>query len=287
MIPFYKGGVYVTEPSEFISLGELLNMIWNPPQELKDHILKIHEAANNNNEKLKHKLKAQLPFFTPAVNCSLRKYENINYFTQIMPFDFDKLSHEDAIKLKHELIKYPFVIASWLSSSGKGVRGLVAIPQCKTIHEYKLRFKALQQKFKIYNGFDMACQNPVLPLFYSYDYDMCITSDFDYFTDKYVESKLPKVQNIRIYSSYDDENKVIDIISNRFNKIVDQGHYIVRAASYAMGGYVAAGYIMESTAIDVIDRLIDNHSYLLEKTDTYKKTIRTMIKKGQSEKLEL
>lgn len=287
MIPYYIGGVYETVPKGTIDLCQFIVNIAIPSPEQVAQVDEIQRASKAGNEELKQKLKTKLPFYTPAINCTYRRYVDITNFTGLMPVDFDKLDPHDAISLREELMTYPFVIAAWLSASGRGVRGLVYIPICKNEVEYKSRFKALAEVFSIYDGWDNAPQNAVLPLFYSYDREMITNADFTTFTDIYTYKELPRKQNIKIYSDSDDEDHVINIITKNINKITTTGHFILRSASYAMGGYVGMNYISESKAVEVMDHLICNNPYLSQKPSVYKKTAREMIFKGQEQPLSL
>jgi hypothetical protein len=288
MIPYYIGGVYETIPKGTIDLREFIVNISIPSPAQVAQVNEIQRASKAGNEELKQKLKTKLPFFTPAINCTQRRYANITHFTGLMPVDFDKLEPQDAKGLRTQLMKHPYVIAAWLSASGTGVRGLVNVPICQNELEYKARFKALAEQMSIYEGWDNAPQNAVLPLFYSYDREMITNADFTTFTDIYIHRDPPRDETIRIYTNGDDDEKhVVNIIKKKIDSISTTGHYTLRSASYALGGYVGEGYISEKYAIDLMDQLIDQHSYLKIKATTYKKTARTMISQGKDSPLKL
>lgn len=287
MIPYYIGGVYETIPKGTIDLWDFIVNIAIPSSAQITQVDEIQRASKAGNEELKQKLKTKLPFYTPAINCTQRRYANITHFTGLMPVDFDKLDPQDAIDLRSELMTYPFVMAAWRSASGRGVRGLVHVPICKNEIEYKARFKALAEVLSIYDGWDNAPQNAVLPLFYSYDRDMMTNEHFTTFTDIYTYKEPPRKEKIKIYSNNDDEAHVINIIKSNISKITTTGHFILRSASYAMGGYVGMNYISQEKAIDIMDKLIDGNAYLSQKPSVYKKTARDMIIKGQEQPLSL
>jgi len=288
MILYYIGGVFQTIPKGQISFTDFLVKIAKPTPQLKAQVDEVQKASRDENEELKAQLKTKLPFFTPAIICTRRRYQDITNFTGLMPVDFDKLKPNDAKGLRTQLMKHPYVIAAWVSASGTGVRGLVNVPICQNELEYKARFKALAEQMSIYEGWDNAPQNPVLPLFYSYDYDMVTNANFTTFTDIYIHRDPPRDETIRIYTNGDDdEQHVVNIIKKKIDSITTTGHYTLRSASYALGGYVGQGYISESDAIGLIEQLIDQHSYLKIKATTYKKTARTMISQGKQSPLEL
>lgn len=288
IIPYYTGGVFETVPKGQISLKDFLLKISLPPKDLTNRVDAIQKASQEGNKELKGQLKMKLPFFTPAINCTARRYQDIKHFTGLMPVDFDNLEQSEAKYLRKQLMSHSYFIAAWLSASGKGVRGLVHVPICQNEVEYKARFKALSEDLSIYRGWDMAPQNCVLPLFYSYDYDMITNADFTTFTDIYMHRDPPRDEKIRIYTNgSDDEQHVINIITKKISSITTSGHFILRAASYAMGGYVGEGYISEDNANNVIHQLIDGHSYLKTKASVYKKTATEMISKGAQSPLTL
>lgn len=288
MIPYYIGGVYETVPKGTIDLCQFIVNIAIPSPEQVAQVDEIQRASKAGNEELKQNFKTKLPFYTPAINCTQRRYVDITNFTGLMPVDFDKLDPHDAISLREELMTYPFVIAAWLSASGRGVRGLVHVPICKNEVEYKARFKALAEVLSIYEGWDNAPQNAVLPLFYSYDYDIVTNANFTTFKDIYIHRDPPRDETIRIYTNGDDdEQHVVNIIKKKIESITTTGHYTLRSASYALGGYVGEGYISEKDAIGLMDQLIDQHSYLKIKATTYKKTALTMISQGKDSPLKL
>lgn len=283
MIPYYTGSIFETKPIGTIDLKTLIRRIKNPKPEVKQLVDRIQSADGT----LKAKLKTQLPFFTPAINCSSRCYTAINHFTGLMPFDFDKLGRTDAEGLKRELISYPYVIATWLSSSGEGVRGLVSVPVCVDTNEYKKRFKALQNKWSIYRNFDPAPQNAVLPLFYSYDYDLLYNEEWVNFTEIHETKPMPNVEKIILYGVDSNAKAVHTIAKKKIDTITDAGHYTLRAVSYAVGGYVAQGYVTQQKAIEIMENLIDRNSYLKLKASTYKRTAKEMILAGQKNPLSI
>jgi hypothetical protein len=271
----------------FITAEIWLDRIRNPKPGMVQLIEKIRSTTNETDKAI---LKAKLPSVTPAVLMDKgvpRSYKSIKDFTGIMMVDFDKISYADQFR-EYLFIRYPFIIATWLSSSGKGVRGMVKVPKCKDTDEFKMRFTALQKLLGVYDGFDSAPKNSVLPLFYSIDkYAFVDLERTEIFREYYIEPtqeckpvdwRLP--DNNKSKFAYLNIQKAID-------KITDNGHPQLRAAAYSLGGYVAAGYIAYNDAIDYINQLIESNKYLSQKKDVYKTTAKTMINKGQSEPLTI
>jgi len=120
------------------------------------------------------------------------------------------------------------------------------------------------------------------------DDDILMNSNFSTFT-KIKEPELPtkresfkKSENIT-----DSERFVFNVIKKKIDTIDKEGHPILRAAAFTLGGYVGSNYIQKSDAIDMIDNLIENNLYLNKKPSGYKKTARQMIEKGASQPIKL
>lgn len=271
-----------------VSLCIWLNRIRTPSQKMVDAISLVRKARN---EAEKSEYKSKLPSVTPATyfdKGSSRRYDNIKGFTGIAMLDFDKI--ENAPEFRDYLFDtYEFIVASWLSSSGKGCRAIVRIPVSKSTDEFKLRFKAIEKVFRQYYGFDTATKNCVLPLYYSIDAEIKFNLHRnEVFTD--IVSPPPITEPAPVDWKKPSEYKAKWAMSNTekaIGKITDNGHpQLVKAAS-ALGGYVGAGYLNESEAIGFINALIDSNAYLSIKPDVYKKTAIQMIKKGQLNPLTL
>jgi len=230
----------------------------------------------------------------------------------LMPLDFDKLSGKDeAVELKKALFDtFDFIICVWLSSSGKGVRALAKIPVVNSVEEYKMHYHAfwfnIGQHMK---GFDIAPQNPVLPLFLSIDNDLLYRFDCNTYTDvfdkeqydtnknriEYLIKQSKRTQWIESISKTGnldtgDKRPLIKwIINKKLNSITDAGHPILRAIAYAVGGYVGSGYLSFYEAESILHDAIDNHSYLgnKKKAPTYKCTATTMLQQGQKNPLKI
>jgi len=284
MIQYFNGGITNTTPNGTVAIGELFMAIMRPNKEMKALLERIQHAAAIQDEKLKHDLKKKLPYYVTAAQVARRCYEDIVQFTGFMPVDFDKLTPTDAVALKYELMKHSFVMGAWLSSSKKGVRALVHVPISKSVEEYKKRFFALKDEFSIYSGFDIMLQSPIQAMYYSMDDDILMNSNFSTFT-KILDEKLPVTkENYKddLVLLKDSEKIIYNIIYKKLESITDQGHPILRAAAYTLGGYVGGDYISRSDAVDMIEKLIINNSYLNKKPSVYLKTAIQMIDAGIS-----
>jgi hypothetical protein len=287
---YYESDIKSTKPLGDVGLKYWINSMVKPKEKFESVFLAIEEASKNQNKAEKDKLKRQLYYFTPCVKIkNQRKYINIVSFTGLMTIDFDGLEADYAIEFKNALFnEYKFIICAWLSASKKGVRALIKIPIANDVKEFKEYFNAIEQELGIYKGFDKAPQNCVLPMFMSYDKDILYREDYCTWVKKYTPYIKPIIQQ---YFINGDSTTIEKIIYSAVNKITSNGHPQLRAVSYALGGYVSAEYISEQDAMYLINKCIDSNAYLSRRTngmnmsEVYKATAKTMVLKGQNEKL--
>ena len=281
---YYENDIKNPVPVGFITLPRFLETIQNPRPETAQLFVDINLADERGDIATKQALKSKLYYFTPAVVLNgRRKYSHIIRFTGLMVLDFDHINNAEDFK-QYLFNEYPFILAAWLSASKKGVRALVKIPVCKNPDEFKARFAAITEVLGIYNGFDAAPKNCVLPLFLSYDRKLLTRADAGEFIAILYPPEPAVVKNYVVT----DKTSVIEKITlNNINKITNTGHTILRATSYALGGYVGAGYIDLNHAIKIINEMIDCNAYLRQKSSIYKETAKTMINKGAANPLYL
>ena len=273
-------------------LKGLIMDIMNPDEITLCIIDEIRECTD---DKEKHRLKAQLKGYTPAVLLKdRRRLVNIVSFSGLMSLDFDKLPDKQyAIELKQFIFnEYPFIYCSWLSASGKGVRAIVNIDQPKDKADYQAMFASVKHDcmadYEFINYFDNAPKNVVLPLYQSYDPDILVRDVAEVYTKRYIETApIPVSYPPLEKPDSDDHFHVQNITRSAIDKITDNGHPQLRGASFALGGYVGAGYISEYDAINLIYRLIETNDYLSKKHEVYKKTAVEMIRQGTRKPLYL
>ena len=284
---YYPGKVTSNNPLGYISLEKFIQVNKSPSNRLKDIFRKIREAETDGDEKLKAYLKQNnLYYFTPCVHIDkLRRYNNIICFTGLLVLDFDHI--DNAVDFKEYLfLTYLFIMAAWLSPSRRGVKALVSIPIVITVDQFKEFYFGIANEMDQYKGFDGSGQNPVLPLFQSYDPDLLYRSDCTTWTEKGIkldELKLNRVKTAPVKVEYSDYNRdrVVKVITKSVNKISDNGHPQLRSAAIVLGGYVASGYIDRSEAEQLINNLIEDNNYLKKGIPGYKKTAKWGINKGQ------
>lgn len=287
---YYPSNVKVTNPIGSISLLSYLSAIKEPKQEIVSIFKKIEVAALNNDLKAKQELKSKLYYFTPCVNTDGlgRKYDNITSWTGLMVVDIDGLDKELAVEFKKYLFdKYKFFVALFLSASKKGIKGIVRIPVCSSIEEFKSYFYGLMDEFQYYKGIDFSSKNCMLPNYLTYDTDLLYRLDAEVWDKKGIqigEVDTSKAVDFKPFENIveDDKKRCIEIIKSKIDAIIDNGHGQVVAAATLLGGFIGGGYINQTEAENVIKGLISSNHYLSKGTYGYIKTALTMINKGIS-----
>ena len=285
---YFSGNIKDINPKGFVTLNQFIEAQRNPKEDTQNLIAKI-AAAKDSMEK--GELKKRLFYFTPSVIVGGgRSYSNISKFTKLLVLDFDHV--DNATRLRDVLYEqYSFIIASWVSPSRKGVKCLVSIPECSTVAEFKAYYWGLYQEMCIYAGLDTTGQNPVLPLFLSFDKDIRVREDYSTWEGKGTNpsefTHSPKVVASSFKTSDRKKRNVVAIIESIISKASGNGHPTVRTASLMIGGYAGYGYLTEVEANDIMIVLINGNDYLSKKAAGYRKTAREFINKGMEKPLEL
>lgn len=284
---YYSAAIEDTAALGFLGLDTFIEKTRSPKEEVKIKFEKLETA----NGKEKDDIKKTLYYFTPSVKVRRKRiYADIYEFTGYLVLDFDKLN--DAALFKKYLFEtYDFIICAYISPSKRGVKALCKIPVVNTIEEYKKIFYAIADEMEQYEGFDSSNQNPVLPLFGSYDDEILSRTDYTVFNRKgmkfneYDYSVVEAPKEIKPESWH--KERVEKKIRNLMSRINDNGHPQVVATALVAGGYSAASYISEYEAEQLLIAEISNNAYLKKGTQGYIKTMRRFLKEGQRKPIYL
>ncbi len=288
----YKQPITNITPKKLISLDAFQEFTKQPPIGIINTFNQIATAESAGDTKLKAELKQRnLFYFTPCVIVDpTRNYANIKDFTGLLVLDWDHINN--ATDFKTFLFdEYKCIIAVWLSPSRRGVKALVKIPVVPTVEEFKEYYYGIASEMEVFNGFDPSGQNAVLPLFQSLDPDLLSRDDPDTWTQKGIKrndfAASSVSRTLKIDPTDKDKQTIVKIINTGFDNIINFGHPPLRSLCICIGGYIAAGYISEYEAIQMISSKIENHKYLKKGPKGYIKTAQWAIKTGQSKPLTL
>lgn len=285
---YFKNGIKGSKPLGLVTLDYFLNSIKNPNEITKRIFITIQTADPKERGKLKQ---SELYYFTPCVLLDGgRKYADIIQFNGLLVLDFDKI--DDAIGFRdHLFIQHEYIIAAWISPSGRGVKALVSIPVVKTTEEFKELHYGITNVMKHYNGWDDTSKNCVLPLFQCWDSSLLYRAEPAVWT---IKAKDPKQHQYKVEKPIVPVNikstdglTVVKILKTMIGNINGDGHPQVRRAGLIAGGYVASGYIGQAEAEDLLAMLIRGNSYLQKNIKGYIKTAKHFISEGMKSQLTL
>jgi hypothetical protein len=285
---YFPSKIWEARPLGEVSLRQFIDSHKKPKPEIAEVFRKIKEAAKIGDLKTKDTLKQNHLFsFVPSVKLDGkgRCYENVIGFNPIMVVEFDKISHAEELKV--DLFKrLKCIVAAYISPSRRGVKFLVRIPIPKSIEDYKAYWCGLAYHLSKFEGFDPANFNAVLPMFLSYDTEILVREDAEEWTERggKEDSFKPFVGEFTPPENLtkQDTQEVVGLITYLINKIEDNGHYQVIAASSLLGGFVAGGYVEFDDGLELLYELIESNSYLSKNIKGYKKTAQTMLQKGMN-----
>ena len=292
---YYSGNIYKSNAVGIITLEQFIAVHQFPTQDTTNLLKLINESAKLKDLKTKRVLKQKLYAFTPTVlikSGDARKYDNIYNWTGLMQVDFDCIeTTKEAIQIKEHIFEnYKEIVCAYLSPSKLGVKCLLrtVIPENK--EHYKALHQGMANTFEEYGYLDLATNNAMLPLFLSEDEDILwreiddcpAWGQEDWSKPNYVQ--LNDIQNPNFNTSDVDGkyfyNKVVRITTTRIGNIIDNGHPQVRSTALILGSRVAANYINESQARDLMITLIYENNYLQKGLPGYLDTAAWAITMG-------
>ena len=291
---FYPANIESIRPIGNLKLYDYLKAIKNPQPKTVEIFKEIEKASLAGDKKLKAELKSKLYYFLPCVTTDGkgRSYQNITGFTGLMIVDLDNLEPEFAKEMKQYLFEtYPFVIASFLSASKKGVKLIIRVPVVKSIELFKSLFYGLMDEWQYYRGIDFSSKNAVLANYLTYDTELLYRLNatewnkegiqLDEF--KAFEGDIEPLEDV----TEEDVNKIKFILKRMFSLITDSGHLTVRSAGLLGGGWVASGYMSYDDMKEYLFELIEDTDYLHKSLKTYKTTCVQMLDRGMSAPIKL
>lgn len=286
---YFPANIETVKPIGTVSLFNYLKAIKNPQPHIVEIFKEIEKASLAGDKKLKDELKSKLYYFLPCVELDGegRSYKNVIGFSGLMIVDLDNLEVEFAKEVKEHLFyTYPFVIASFLSASKKGVKLLINIPKVNSIDEFKRLFYGLMSEWQYYKGMDFTPKNCVLANYLTYDRELLYRLDATKWTREGIQ-----IDEFKVFEGTvepleevleEDVAKIKFILKRMFANIVDSGHTVVRACGLLGGGWVAYGYMSYEDMQEYLFELIESTPYLQTKLKTYKTTCVQMLNKGMT-----
>jgi hypothetical protein len=202
---------------------------------------------------------------------SYRDDKSLVQHSGFVPIDIDDVEHIQ--QAKQTLSKNPYIYALWISSSGKGLHGLVRIGDG---NKHTQHYKALLEKIP---GLDPTARNPSRVLYLSYDPDIYINSSSSTFYD-IIQEEENKPSSIKFGDGYTDYKK-IDVASRMIRLAPDgEKHHILLKAANLLGGYVATKHIEYDIAFDILVHEISKKD--IQDLNLAKKTIDDGLRHGMS-----
>jgi hypothetical protein len=194
--------------------------------------------------------KNSLPCILFAGEFTERNSNSLVSHSGLMVVDFDKYPDEATMVAQMELLrKNPHFISLFISPSGKGIKGVVRIPEATKATHPKF-FKAFQKQFN-YDYFDIANSNVDRVCFESYDPNIYINMDAELFDAVLIDEGYAVSEKVPLVP-LSDEGKIIDkIMQFDWKKGFVDGErnaFIFDLAGafceYGISEYTAEGYIL-------------------------------------------
>lgn len=290
--PYYPSNIKIVKPLGNISLKDFVRAVKDPKPEIIQLFEDIKKASKDQNIELKAKLKQKLFYFNPCVNTDGkgRAYANITSFTGFAQIDFDGINNPNEFRdWFFDNVKSCAVCG--VSSSGMGAKAIVRIPVVTSVEEYKEYFYGMAYYLEKFKGFDIAPQNPVLPLYLFHDPEVKFREDATVSTvrGEKIGAFKPFSGEIKTVEGVEESKKeyIKNIYKKKIRDICNNGHPQVVSASCMLGGYYASGYISEEEGLYLMEEEIIENEYLTKDTKGYIRTAREMFYRGSSSPLYL
>lgn len=165
-VTFFKG-IKDTSPTTTKDVSYYLDRIRNGKS--KDIVTSLRFEVDKEKRKT---IKSNLPVVCFGGEFVKRGNKYLKKASGLLTLDFDKL--EDPEQYKKELAKNEFILATWISPSGDGVKALVKIPIVDDDTQYK---KVYEQLYRIFPNADTSGKDIARACFESYDPEIYINLD--------------------------------------------------------------------------------------------------------------
>lgn len=290
---FYPANVKITKPLGVVTIEKFIEVNRNPKKEVQELFKKIQVA----NEKEKQELKQKLYYFTPCVQTDGlgRSYSNITFFNGILCLEFDKIPN-----FAHQLRDWIFdnfeeCFCAYISPSGKGTKSLWKIPCVNSVESFKSYFYGIAERFSKIEGFDGSSQNPILPLYLSWDKDLRYRPYSEAKTWAVRGGKInefkPFTGEVEMLENIEEKDldRIFRAIDQTFDKIDREqtAHFLLRNLSLWVGGLCGYGYLTIDDATTYICDKIKDSTYCLKNETGYCTTVRDFVIKGSYAPLKL
>lgn len=292
-LQYWPNNIKEVKPIGELTLYQWLYSIKNPKPEIMTLFKEIEVASSTGDLKRKASLKQGLYYLTPATwsDTKGRSYSNIQHFTQLAVVDVDGLQPEYAKEFKEYLFHtYPFFIATYLSPSKKGVKGLVRIPEVKSTDEFKEYYYGLLATLMDYKGVDPSPCNSVLAHYITYDTELLYRLNATVFEDKGIRADEFKISEEWYEPIKPEDVNPEDVagIKNQIDRMlskidVDQtAHLTIRSLGLLIGGWISYGYFDQDEITRYVLELMEDVDYLSKSRGTYRKTFLQMVRLGMT-----
>lgn len=201
--------------------------------------------------------KNELPCILFAGEFTERNSSSLVKHSGLMVVDFDKYPTEEEMN-EHldELKQNPHFVLLFISPSGKGIKGVVKIPEADK-HTHVKYFKAFKQMFfKENQYFDNANSNVDRVCYESYDPNIYVNMDAEVFDAELIDEGFKVSEKVPLLP-INDESSIIDrIMKFNWKRGFNDGErnaYIFDLAGafceYGISEYTAEGYILNNVVI--------------------------------------
>jgi hypothetical protein len=236
----------------------------------------VEEIRSKTDKKERDEVKKQLPAIVFQGVFSYRDKKHLVKHSQLAILDSDHV-RDPAFFRDYIFNNYDFVLASWISPSGDGVKFLCKIPEINTDEEYKQYYQRLLQVFDD-TSTDPSNSDVSRICFESYDPGIRIREwDKTSFFDEKIESHSVPSVNSNFHTT---NGNPLEIAAKMIQNAGDgQKHYVLLKAARLLGGYVGGNLIQETEAFSLLESEIQKKN--IGNFDLAKKTIQSGLDYGK------